>query len=238
LPRTEKRDVENLISMEKLGAQPDQLLSYYFWAEDVGPDSKVRRTAGDMFFAEVRPFEEIFRQGQQPAQGEQQQSEQQNQNGQNGQQAEQLAELQKQIIAATWKVMRRETSAKLSTQFVPDVQLVEQSQSNARRQAEALGERLEDARSRTHLANVMRFMDGALTELRSAAAGVNVAPLSKALSWEQAAYQELLKLRAREFDVVRGNQRNQRGQQGASSSSSRRQQQLDQLRMDEEQNRY
>jgi hypothetical protein len=189
-----------------------------------------------MYFAEVRPFEEIFRQGQQPSAGEQ--SEQQNQNGQNGQQAEQLAELQKQIIAATWKVMRRETSAKPSAQFVPDVQLIDQSQSNARRQAEALGERLEDTRSRTHLTNVLRFMDQASTELRSAATGVAIAPLSKALTSEQAAYQELLKLRAREFDVVRGNQRQQRGQQSGNSASSRRQQQLDQLRLDEEQNRY
>ncbi len=52
--------------MEKLAAKPDELLSYHFWAEDLGPDGKVRRTDGDMFFAEVRDFEQIFRQGQLP----------------------------------------------------------------------------------------------------------------------------------------------------------------------------
>ena len=41
-------------------AQPDQVVSYYFWAEDLGPDNQPRRTSGDMYFAEVRHFEEIF----------------------------------------------------------------------------------------------------------------------------------------------------------------------------------
>ena len=232
----ERREVAHLVALEQLAARADQLLSYYFWAEDVGPDGAVRRTMGDMFFAEVRPFDEIFRQGQPPPQGQQQQQQQQ-QGSQNAQEAEELAELQKQIIAATWKVMRREVSAKPSPQFVPDVKLIAESQGAAKEQAAAMDERLTDERSKAHLRNVLKFMDAAAVQLAAAAGRPAVDPLSAALPAEQAAYQELLKLRAREHDVVRSNQRQQRGQ-SSSSASARRQRQLDQLDLENQENRY
>ncbi len=49
------------MKLEELGVKPDELISWFLWADDVGPDGKVRHTATDMYFAEVRPFEEIFR---------------------------------------------------------------------------------------------------------------------------------------------------------------------------------
>src|SRR6185295_7517613 len=57
----EKRQFTYLLPLEQLAVKPDELLSYFIWAEDVGPDGQVRRNASDMYFAEVRPFEEIFR---------------------------------------------------------------------------------------------------------------------------------------------------------------------------------
>ncbi len=113
---------QHLIAFESLKAEPDQLLSYYFWAEDSAADGTSRRTSGDMFFAEVRPFEEIFRQGEQPSADQQQQQQQQQQGSQNAQQAEELAELQKQIINATWKVIRREIAAKPTRPVRADVE--------------------------------------------------------------------------------------------------------------------
>ena len=93
--RGEKVTVSHLLAFEDLEAEPDQLLSYHFWAEDIGSDGEPRRTESDMFFAEVRPFDEIFREGEQPPGGDQQQQQQQQQESQNGQKAEELAELQK-----------------------------------------------------------------------------------------------------------------------------------------------
>ena len=141
--------VHHLMEFERLEVAPDQLLSYYFWAEDMGPDGKIRRTAGDMYFAEVRPFEEIFRQGQQPdASQQQQQQQQQQQSQQNAQQAEKLAELQKQVINATWKLIRTEGSRdSLSDSFEKDVELVSTSQQAAIQQVEQLAEQLSDPRS-------------------------------------------------------------------------------------------
>jgi len=96
-PANVKRQFTNQIAMEKLGVEADQVVSYFAWADDYGPDGQVRRTFGDMFFAEVRPFEEIFRPDQSGA------AENENQGGNQG---VRLAELQKQIVMATWKLQR------------------------------------------------------------------------------------------------------------------------------------
>jgi hypothetical protein len=107
VPANEKRSFTNQISMEKLGVAVDQVVSYFAWADDYGPDGQVRRTFSDMFFAEVRPFEEIFRQDQSASGGQQQQQQQQNQGGN---QNTKLADLQKQIVIATWKLQRDKQS--------------------------------------------------------------------------------------------------------------------------------
>ena len=83
------------------------MLTYFLWAEDIGPDGKLRRTSGDMYFAEIRPFEEIFREGPSMAGGPQQ-------GGQQGAgQMQKLAQLQKQIINATWTLQRGKTPARM-----------------------------------------------------------------------------------------------------------------------------
>ncbi|QOV88291.1 DUF4175 family protein [Humisphaera borealis] len=231
----DRKDVAHTVALEKMSAEPDQLLSYYLWVEDNGPDGKIRRTSGDMFFAEVRPFEEIFRQGEQPS--EEPQEEQQKQASQNAQQAEENAEKQKEIIAATWKVMRREIAKDPTPQFVPDVKLIAESQAELKEKTAGMAEKLTDERSKSFLASALKHMDNAVSELTSAAGGPAVDRLPNALSAEQAAYQDLLKLRAREHEVVRKNSK-QKGQPSQSSASSRKQRQLDQLKLDQEQNRY
>ncbi len=97
----EKRPFNYLLKLEELSLQPDQLVSYFVWADDIGPDGAVRRSSGDMYFAEIRPFEEIFREGQ-PQEGEGK-----GQKSGAGNESLKLAELQKQIINATWKLQRQ-----------------------------------------------------------------------------------------------------------------------------------
>ena len=64
VPGKEKRPFQFLLRIEELGLQAGRPVSWFVWADDIGPDGKVRRTTGDLYFAEVRPFEEIFREGQ------------------------------------------------------------------------------------------------------------------------------------------------------------------------------
>lgn len=106
-PANVQRQFTNQIALEKLGVEVDQLVTYFAWAEDYGPDGNVRRTFSDIFFAEVRPFEEVFRADQSGASESQQRNQNQNQNGgQGGNQSPRLAELQKQIVIATWKLQQ------------------------------------------------------------------------------------------------------------------------------------
>ncbi|HYG34952.1 MAG TPA: hypothetical protein VEC99_09220, partial [Clostridia bacterium] len=104
----DKRPFEHLLRLEDLAVQPDQLISWFVWAEDLGADGKIRRTTGDLFFGEVRPFDEVFREGQGMEGGGQGDS-----GGESGGQnrTSRLTELQKQIISATWKIQRERETA-------------------------------------------------------------------------------------------------------------------------------
>ena len=102
-PGKKQSSFNYLIPLETLGVEEDQVIGYFVWADDHGPDGKPRRTFSDIFFAEVRPFEEIFR----PEQSGQSENESQSQ-GQQGQQnpSVKLADLQKEIVIATWKLQQ------------------------------------------------------------------------------------------------------------------------------------
>jgi hypothetical protein len=227
--RQRSEAISHLLDFESMKAQPDQLLAYHFWVEDYGPDGKLRRTPSDMFFAEVRHFEEIFREGQsQPGQ---------QQGGQmgGGQQSEQLAEMQKQIINATWRIIRREQQPDVSTEFADDVHLIAESQEAALEQFNDMMQQAADAGASPAMNEVEFAMRSAATELNRAIADRSASPLQEALRAERAAYQGLLKLRRQEHEVVQG----QPGASGSSSGSrSRFQQQLQQLQLKNDRNRY
>jgi hypothetical protein len=259
-PAKEKRQFSYLLSLEDLGAEPDELVSWFIWADDIGADGNVRRTASDMFFAEVRPFEEIFRQGQ-SQEGDQQSGQQQ---GNQGNQTQKLAELQKQIINATWKLQRDQGSGQSSNalamirryglppagsdatspqvrtpplvspaQYKKDIDVVRQSQEKALEQAEALSGRVQDPRFKPLVQSVQDEMEKALKHLIEA--GESSGPLPLALSAEQAAYQALLKLSAREYQVAQSRSRNRGGGGGAGQPNQR---QLEQLEFKQAENRY
>jgi hypothetical protein len=230
-----QQDVDYLVDFESLAVEPDQLLSYFVWAEDFGPDGKLRRTMSDMYFAEVRPFEEIYRQGEQPSESEQQRRQQQGEGG-TAQEAGELADMQKDIINATWKLIRRESASEPTAELASDSRLVAESQQAAIARLNRLAERLQDAESLEHVQAAKNHMQEALKQLTASADGPSAAPLSPALGAEQSAYQSLLKLRAREFQVIRGSQ--QQGRSSMAGRSSRSQRQLNQLELSNEENRY
>jgi hypothetical protein len=230
-----KRELAELIDFESLAAEPDQLVSYYVWAEDLGPDGKPRRTLSDMYFAEVRPFDEVFRQGEQPTEQQQREQQQQGQQGA-GQQAQELAELQKQIVSAIWKLVRRETGEQSTAEFADDAATLTEAQQQALDQLGELAAELEDAESQQFVKEAGERMGATLDELTHAEADGDLGRLRPALSAGQAAYQALLKLRARQFDVTQSSSGQQSGSSGGANSAS--QQQLQQLELSADENRY
>ncbi|MEC8555752.1 MAG: hypothetical protein VXZ82_12160 [Planctomycetota bacterium] len=231
--------LSEMIDFESLGAEPRQLLSYYVWAEDRDTEGEARRTVSDMYFAEVRYFEEIYRQGEQQSQSQQQQQQQQQgQQGQQGnQQTEELLELQKQIVVGTWNVLKTARKDDMPGRAGPDIMVLSESQSQA---MQLLSEKAQEAGDDPEVAKIIdstkRFMDEAKAALTDAATSLVTADLQKALGREQAAYQALLGLQAREFDISR--QQQQQQQQGQSRRSQNRQRQIDQLELKNQENPY
>jgi hypothetical protein len=127
VPAKEKRPFKHVLKLEDLNLEPDQLVAWFIWADDVGPDGEVRRSTSDLFFSEIRPFEEVFREAIGMGGGGGQQGGDQNGQG-NG--TTKLTELQKQIINATWNIRRRTPARdkpKLEKSTKPDSRATESS---------------------------------------------------------------------------------------------------------------
>ena len=252
----EKRAFRHVLPLEDLAAQPDQLVSWFAWADDLGSDGQARRTSSDLFFAEVRPFDEIFREAESPADSSSNPS-----GSQEGGPGARLAELQKQIILATWKLQHGRGTSATATPSVTrtnraspvdpatpgrqagdatapaaalakDLDVVRESQAEALSQVQELRAESSDPRARGALDEAEPAMLQALAHLADAVKQTSTRPLPAALSAEQAAYQALLKLAGREFAVSRGRM----GQGGG--GGSRAQRQLDQLELKQAENRY
>jgi hypothetical protein len=231
-----KQKTEYLLELEENNAQPDQLLTYSFWAEDVGPDGNIRRISSDLYFIEVRPFEEIFRENQSfQDQNNQQQRERENQQqDQQGERGEELIQLQKQIISATWNIKRQADQSGSIDEQKENLDLVRQSQSDALEQARGSVAQAEEPTEIQTLQEASKYMETSLEHLTDAAEKTSASELTPALGAEQSAYQELLKLREREFEVARS----RNAQQNSNRNSARSQQQLQQLELQQREDRY
>ncbi len=226
-----KHRVDHLVDFESLGAAPDQLLSYYFWAEDIDRDGETRRTLSDLYFAEVRPFEEIYREGETPPGGQPPPAP-----SQNAQAAEELLELQKQIVTATFNVLRDNRGVELGEKPLADVDVIKGSQLDAAEQLNELMQEIGDAASKAFAEAAMQSMTSASEKLAETMVAKQRSLLEAALSAEQSSYQALLKLRAREFEVSRSQQSPR--SPSSSASQANRQQKLDELELKNDENRY
>jgi hypothetical protein len=226
----QKQLIRHLLAMEELEAEPDQLLTYSFWAEDIGADGTTRRTFSDMYFAEVRHFEEIFRQSESSQSQQRQNQQQQQQGNQQRQQQDQLAQEQKQIILATWNIKRQaDQSDSVDEQQKEDIDVVRQSQSDVLEKAQSALAEARDPASAQALTDAAKHMQTTLEHLGEAVELASAAELAPALGAEQSAYQELLKLKRRDSQVSRGQGQGRSGRSGGASARSR--QQLQQLEL-------
>lgn len=235
-----KRDLMHLIDLEAMQAKADQLVTYHFWTEDLDRNGQPRRVDSEIFFAEIRPFEELFREGDASATQQRQQQQQQQGGSPGAQQAEELAELQKKIITATWNLLRGTGNSKepQSQEFLEKVQVVEDSQQQAIEQSEKLKEDLQSPESLQDLLQLQANMGEALRELQSIEADSESIGLRDAIKSMRAAYEGLLRLRAREHEVTQNQQQQSQNQRSQSSSQRNRQQQIEQLQLEQDPSRY
>lgn len=225
--RDEQKTMDYLLPLETLNVTADQLISYYFYADDIGPDGQQRRVFSDIFFSEVRPFEEIFREAQSSRSQQQQQ--------QLGTQSGELVEVQRQIVTAIWNLIRSESSAKPSASLLAETETLFESQELAISMGQDLMAKLTDEEMQQALNEAIEAMTSASGFLAHAISHEKAAALPDARAKAQDAYQSLLKLNSREKQV----QQNQQSQsQSQSSKPQDRNRQLNALELKNDRDRY
>lgn len=219
-----------LQALEDWKLQPDDLVSFHLYAVDRGPDGQPRKTSGDLYFAEVRPFEETFRQMESPggsaaaaSSGQQQQ----------GNQFENMIQTQKQIVSATWNLVRQQTGDWTDKADEQVGVIFDSQHANQTKLLEQLTQ-MQGAAQQRLAGQAAERMAAAETDLDQSRTKDTAAPLSTALASEQAAYQTLLKLRARDHRVTQG----QPSGGGSGGGANPSEQQLQQLELSNKQNRY
>ena len=238
---TNKLDVAHIIRMEELDVEEGQVVSYFLWADDRDKEGELRRNFSDLFFATVRPFDEIFRQNRSATEGMRQQQQQQGEGGEGGEQQQSISRLldsQKEVISATWNLKRRNAE---DEKMAEDIQVVLDSQDELLSLLEQASAMLQDSESGGQAYQANEAMQNAvesLTEAKEAEGGEIAKALSDAIVSEQTALQNLQKLRENEFQVSRQQAQQQRQQQQGRGNSNRAQRQLDQLNMQDSRNNY
>lgn len=186
-----KHNQTSLQRLEDYRAQPDDLVTYYLYAKDHGPDGQVRLTNSDVFFAEVRSYDEIFRQvdQQSPMEADSPQKPPEN--------LTKLIELQRKIVVSSWKLTRT-TDATWNDKTTEELSIVHTSQQQAIQKLSTLRETMTQPQLQPIFSTIADAMELAQQELAQSLHSKNVAPLLSAIPAEQNAYQGLLKLRSKE----------------------------------------
>ena len=189
---SKKTEVKTVFKLETEKVEPNQLVSYYVWAEDKGPKGEVRRSMSDMFFAEIRHFEDIFREKDAPPPEPGEESE-----------SAKLVELQKQVVNANWRIVRDVSGGKAMETAVPDAEVVRQSEEIAVAQVKEAMEKVEDPQVKEALTQAWKAMRDALETLQKTVDEKSRVALNQSLANEQSALRWLYQAATREHDVVK-----------------------------------
>jgi hypothetical protein len=211
--------------LEEYQLKPGDVVSYYARARDAASES-----SSDIYFIEIKPFGMQFRQAQQSGGG-----------GGSGEQQNALTQRQKDLIAATFRLVR--DGDKYSAQERSDAyNVVAEGQRKLRDDTLAFADRMqrrlaEGIGADETLSKLLQHVTGAAQEMETALPPLQKQGGKDALPAEQRALQHLLSMDAmfREAQVAFGNQ------QGASGSNSQQSQELAELfelELDKMKNQY
>ena len=209
------------------GLEPGDLISYYVVAKD-----RARTAESDLYFIEVQPFERRFSQASQAGGGG---------GGGGGAEQDEISRRQKEILIATWNLIRErdeEKSSYLDEQQLNDnAQMLAELQRTLAQQARTLVERTR-ARQLTQDERIAAFvesLEAAVEAMGPAAERLAEVNLDEAVPPEQEALQHLLRAEAQFTDIQVSFQRNGGGGGGM---AGRDLSELFELEMDLEKNQY
>lgn len=231
LPGEKEHPLNTLLAIEELGAQPRELITYHLWAEDLDREGKTRRSQSDMFLAEIRHFEDIFR--EQASQGGEGQSGA-------GNQSEELLKIQKDILNGSWKVLREAHLGQSPGKLGDDISVLRESQMIAiAKTDEAIGN-VDDPILKAHFLEARKKMEEAVEHFSINADPFDdgesdsktlTEPLELAHASVRSAYESLIKARSREHNITQSNEPSQ-------GQGSQQQQQLMNLELKQKELKY
>ena len=191
----QQHKLSSIQRLEEFRVQPDELMTYYLYADDFGPNGERRRTSGDVYFAEIRAFDEIYRQVDQQGAGEMQNSQKPPES------LAKLLELQKQIIVSSWKLARL-ADPSWSPKVAEQVTAISESQTQGLQKLQGLREKMTQPQLQPIFGTVKEEMQKGAQQLAELIQGQSLQGLTTAITAEQMAYQGLLKLRAKEHMLM------------------------------------
>lgn len=115
------------VFLEELSVKPGDVVTYYARATDVGRGRRSTESRSDIFFLEVKPYEEEFF----ASEGQSGAGEAQQETG-----LEDLIAQQKDIMAATWKLDARARRGATGSQSAQDIKAVATAQTNLKSKTE------------------------------------------------------------------------------------------------------
>jgi hypothetical protein len=115
----------HMMYLEDLDVQPGDFVSYYVRARDRSRGARSNETRSDIFFLDVRPFEQEFSLAQSQSMAG---------SGYSGA-IDELVNAQRQVVVATWKLERRAASAQ-GARSPQDVKAVARTEEDLRQRAE------------------------------------------------------------------------------------------------------
>ena len=184
--------------LEEVKLEPGDVIAYYARATDNNRVGTPQTASTDIYFLQIRPFAQDYRQQQGGGGG----------GGGGGDDPGKLSQQQRQIVAGTFKTERdrKTTPAK---QFQEDVTTIALAQSRVREQTDQLARRLVErgiADQDSNYAKIAEILPKAVAEMRTAEAALGRRDTKGALGPEQRALQHLQRAEAvfREIMVSMG----------------------------------
>ena len=214
--------------LEEFGLESGDLVAYYAQVEDSNPGPDTRTAKSDIYFVTIRPFGLEFRQAEQGGGG----------GGGGGQEERALSELQEQVVAATYNLVRdRELYSE--NEFQENRVSVRLAQGRAREQVAGLLQRLTSRGlgNDSEFEKISEFLSRAVAEMEAAEEVLADGELQEAISPELRALLQLQKAEENyEFEVSQG----QQGGGGGGGGGARADDLADlfELELDKLQNQY
>ena len=220
--------------LEDLDVQPGDFVFYYLTARDNNRLKGFSETVSDIYFLEIVPTEEVFRRASQQAGGG-------GGSGGRGNPSSALIENQKNIISATWKLLkqRKEISPEA---FEENVTTITDSQRQVMQRAQMSLQRLSERLSFSDESyqRAVDHLKQAVTHMTAVIEKLTARQLEEALGPEQSALQAIMKAESESRNTLIQMARSRGGGSGGNRQNRERQdlKELFEMEMGRLENRY